>query len=117
MARVSVIVPLRDEREHVPALVSSLAAQDFGGELEVFVGDDRSSDDSAALAAELAAEAGVPLRVVTREAGSTSAALNRCIAEATGDLIVRMDCHSTYPPDYLRRCLEAAEETGAWNVG
>jgi glycosyltransferase involved in cell wall biosynthesis len=117
MARVSVIVPLRDEREHVPALVSSLAAQDFAGELEVLVGDDRSSDDSAALAAELAAEAGVPLRVVTREAGSTSAALNRCIAEATGELIVRMDCHSTYPPDYLRRCVQAADETGAWNVG
>jgi glycosyltransferase involved in cell wall biosynthesis len=117
MERVSVIVPLRDEREHVPGLVASLAAQDYPGELEVLVGDDRSRDGSAELAGDLAAAAGVPLRVVTRDAGSTSAALNRCIAEATGQLIVRMDCHSTYPPDYVRRCLQAAAETGAWNVG
>jgi succinoglycan biosynthesis protein ExoA len=117
MERVSVIVPLRDEREHVPGLVASLAAQDFGGDLEVLVADDRSRDGSAALAEELAAGAGVRLRVVTHDAGSTSAALNRCIACASGDLIVRMDCHSTYPPDYLRRCVQAADETGAWNVG
>lgn len=117
MERVTVIVPLRDEREHVPGLVASLAAQDFDGELEVLVADDRSRDGSAALVAELAAAEGVPLRVVTHDAGSTSAALNRCIAGATGDLIVRMDCHSTYPPDYVRRCVEAADETGAWNVG
>ncbi len=28
-----------------------------------------------------------------------------------------MDCHSSYPPDYVRRCVVAADETGAWNVG
>jgi GT2 family glycosyltransferase len=38
-------------------------------------------------------------------------------AGATGDLIVRLDCHSRFPTDYLRLCVEAAEETGAWNVG
>ena len=43
--------------------------------------------------------------------------LNKCIRAASGDLIVRVDCHSRYPADYLRRCLMAAEETGADNVG
>jgi succinoglycan biosynthesis protein ExoA len=27
-----------------------------------------------------------------------------------GDLLVRLDCHSRYPGDYLRRCVLAAEE-------
>ena len=43
--------------------------------------------------------------------------LNMCIRAARGDLVVRVDCHSRYPPDYLSRCVAAAEETGADNVG
>jgi hypothetical protein len=46
-----------------------------------------------------------------------SQALNSCIRRASGDLIVRLDCHSRYPSDYLRRCALAAEETGAHVVG
>jgi succinoglycan biosynthesis protein ExoA len=46
-----------------------------------------------------------------------SHALNRCVEAASGDLIVRVDCHSRYPTDYLSRCVAAAEETGAANVG
>jgi hypothetical protein len=36
---------------------------------------------------------------------------------ATGDLLVRLDCHSRYPSNYLRLCALAAEETGALVVG
>ena len=46
-----------------------------------------------------------------------SQGLNACIRQARGDLIVRLDCHSRYPADYLRRCAELSEQTGAWNVG
>jgi GT2 family glycosyltransferase len=46
-----------------------------------------------------------------------SQGLNACIRHARGDLIVRLDCHSRYPADYLRRCAELSEQTGAWNVG
>src|SRR5690349_1861069 len=117
VASVSVIVPVREEREHIPGLVASLAGQDFPGELEVLVADGRSRDGSAALVARCARDAGLPLRVVETAAASTSEGLNACIAQASGELIVRMDCHSSYPADYLRRCAEAAAETGAWNVG
>ena len=43
--------------------------------------------------------------------------LNACVREATGDLVIRIDCHSRYPRNYVRRCVEVAEETGADNVG
>jgi succinoglycan biosynthesis protein ExoA len=44
--------------------------------------------------------------------------LNACIRAATGDLIVRLDCHARYPTDYVRRLVTAAEEeTSAWSVG
>ncbi len=114
---VSVVVPMRNERRHIAAFVASLAAQDFTGTVEVLVADGDSTDGSVALLEERARATGVDLRVLPNPARSTSRGLNQCIAHATGDLIVRMDCHSTYPPDYLRRCAEAASETGAWNVG
>jgi glycosyltransferase involved in cell wall biosynthesis len=59
----------------------------------------------------------VELKVFDNPARWVSAGLNACIREATGELIVRVDCHSGYPPDYLRRCAAVAEETGADNVG
>jgi glycosyltransferase involved in cell wall biosynthesis len=114
---VSVVVPMRDEREHIPAFVASLASQDLGDELEIIVADGGSTDGSAELIEEHARAAGLDLTVIATAAGSVSRGLNACIGMATGDLIVRMDCHSTYPADYLRRCARAAAETGAWNVG
>jgi succinoglycan biosynthesis protein ExoA len=43
--------------------------------------------------------------------------LNAAIRAARGDIIVRMDAHTTYAPDYVRQCLAVMEETGADNVG
>ena len=40
-----------------------------------------------------------------------------CIVAARGDLVMRVDCHSRYPSDYVSRCVAASEETGADNVG
>ena len=44
-------------------------------------------------------------------------ALNIAIREARGRWLIRLDAHSVYPPDYLRKCIETAERTGADNVG
>jgi succinoglycan biosynthesis protein ExoA len=114
---VTVIAPMRDEAAHVDGFVADLAAQDFDGSLQVLVADGGSSDGSVALLEAAARRAGLSLRVLPNPAGWVSPGLNACVAEATGDLIVRLDCHSRYPPDYVRRCVRTAEETGAWNVG
>ena len=108
---------MRDEAGHIETFVRDLAAQDHPGELEVFVADGRSTDDSVARLRSAAREAGLSVEVIDNPAGTVSPGLNACIRRASGDLIVRMDCHSTYPPDYLRRSAVAAEETGAWCVG
>jgi succinoglycan biosynthesis protein ExoA len=114
---VSVIVPVRNERSNVDPFVSDLAAQDFEGELEVLVADGASSDGSIERLRAAARDAGLPLQVLDNGAGWVSPGLNACIRAARGDLIVRLDCHSRYPHDYLRRCAEVSERTGAWNVG
>jgi cellulose synthase/poly-beta-1,6-N-acetylglucosamine synthase-like glycosyltransferase len=43
--------------------------------------------------------------------------LNAAIRAARGDIIIRMDAHTEYAPDYIRRCVETLRRTGADNVG
>jgi succinoglycan biosynthesis protein ExoA len=115
--RISVVAPMWNEARHVEQLVADLAGQDFGGEVELIVADGRSTDGCVELLNAAAERYGVEVEVLDNPARWVSAGLNACIRAATGDLIVRVDCHSGYPQDYLRRCAAAAEETGAENVG
>jgi succinoglycan biosynthesis protein ExoA len=115
--RISVIAPMWNEARHIEQLVTDLAAQDFVGDVELLVADGRSTDGSVELLRAAAEKHGVDVKVLDNPARWVSAGLNACIREASGDLIVRVDCHSGYPPDYLRQCALVAEETGADNVG
>lgn len=115
--RISVIVPMRNEVHRVQGLVDDLAAQDFEGEVEIFVADGESTDGSVELLIAAAERAGVDVTVFSNPERTVAPGLNACVARATGDLIVRLDCKSRYPSDYFRRCAVAAEETGAHNVG
>jgi succinoglycan biosynthesis protein ExoA len=117
ISRISVIVPMLNEAAHVEQLATDLALQDFTGEIEVIVADGGSTDGSIPLFLASAERLGLTVRVVDNPAGWVSQGLNTCIGQATGDLIARLDCHSRYPADYLRRCAETSETTGADNVG
>ena len=117
MRRISVIVPMRNEAEHVERLVADIADQDFKGDVEVLVADGASTDGSAGLLLEAARRHGVDVTVIENPAGLVSPGLNACLRQVTGELIVRLDCHSRYPTNYLSRCVLAAEETNAHNVG
>jgi glycosyltransferase involved in cell wall biosynthesis len=106
-----------NEARHIEDVVADLAQQDYEGEIELLVADGGSTDGSVERLRAAAERHGIPARIVDNPARWVSHALNLCIRAARGDLIVRVDCHSRYPRDYLRRCVTAAEETGADNVG
>jgi succinoglycan biosynthesis protein ExoA len=115
--RISIIVPMLNEAEHVGDFVEDVAAQDFEGEIELLVADGGSDDGSPELLRAAAERHGLALELIENPARWVSQGLNACIRRARGDLLVRLDCHSRYPADYLRLCARAAEETGAAAVG
>jgi len=116
--KLSVIVPCRNEAAHIGAFVDSLLAQRLPGgtALEVVVADGRSDDGTRARLDALAA-ADPRLRWIDNPAGITPAALNRALAAASGEIVVRMDVHTTYADDYLAQCVAALQATGASCVG
>jgi succinoglycan biosynthesis protein ExoA len=115
--RMTVIVPMLNEADHVEHLIADVAEQDFQGAVEVIVADGGSTDGSVERLVATAERSGVNLAVVSNPSGWVSQGLNACIERATGDLVVRLDCHSRYPADYLRLCALVADETGAMAVG
>lgn len=115
---VSVIVPCRNERGHVEAFASSALSQRLpeGWQLEIVIADGESDDGTAeALAALGTSDARVV--VVANPGRIVSTGLNAALAKARGEVIVRMDVHTTYASDYVAECIAALERTGADNVG
>ncbi len=115
---VSVIVPCRNERAHLPAFLDSVRAQRLppGWALQVVIADGASDDGSTALLREAAAR-DPRLVVVENPQRIVSTGLNRALAVATGAVIVRFDVHTEYAPDYVAACIAALERTRADSVG
>ena len=114
---VSIIVPCRNEVRYLgPCLDSILGSLFPRHRLEVLVADGMSTDGTRELAAEYARRYAT-VSVVENPRRITPTGLNRALAAARGDVIVRMDAHVVYPPEYVPRLVAALEETGADNVG
>lgn len=99
--RFSVVVPAFNEADDLPATLTSVLAQDFAGAYEVVVVDNRSTDDTAAVARAFG------VRVVTEERQGVCAARQRGTTAARGEIVVSTDADTVHPRDWLTR-LDAA---------
>ena len=116
--RVSLIAPCRNERDHVDAFCDSALAQQLppGWQMELLVADGASDDGTRArLDARAAQDA--RLRVIDNPDRIVSTGLNAALAAARGAVIVRLDMHTEFAPDYVAECLAALSRSGADNVG
>src|SRR5262249_20576148 len=110
---VSLIVPCHNEKDYIELCIQSLLAQDLqGGRFEIMVADGLSNDGTRRILARLA-EAYACLRLVDNPGRIVSTGLNTAIRAAWGTIIVRIDVHTQYAPDYVSQCLAILQETGA----
>lgn len=101
MARVSVLLPVRDAEETLPECLDSLAAQTLSDH-EVVAVDDGSRDGSGAVL-EARASVDPRLRVLRTAPLGLVPALNRGLEVATSPLVARMDADDTAHPERLER--------------
>jgi chlorobactene glucosyltransferase len=113
---VSVVVPARNEAANLPTVVGSILASAYHP-LELVVVDDRSTDDTAAIAMALSAR-DPRLRVVYGEDlpdgwyGKPWACFQGFRA-ARGDLVLFTDADTRHEPELLGRAVGALRQTGA----
>ena len=114
---VSVIMPCREEEGYIARALTSILANDYPQDhLEVLVVDGMSTDGTRKIVSKYARDHQF-IKLLDNPRKITPAALNIGIAQARGDIIIRVDAHSTYPPDYLSSLVAWQEKTGADNVG
>ena len=114
---VSIVLPCRNEAGHIEACIQSILAQEPPeGGVEIIAADGMSTDGTRAYLEEMARKH-PQLRVLSNPGRIVSTGLNAAIRAARGEVIVRMDAHTTYAPDYVKQCLAVMKETGADNVG
>jgi len=111
--RLSVIVPARNEEQGIRAAVESLLRQDYPA-LELVAVNDRSTDHTGAILAELAADHPGRLRVVTVTGlpdgwlGKNHALwLGAC--QSSGSWLLFTDADVVFAPTCLRRAVAYAE--------
>jgi succinoglycan biosynthesis protein ExoA len=114
---VTIAMPAYNEEHYIEACIASVQAQDYPADrIEILVADGRSTDRTREILARLTA-ADPRIKLVDNPARLQAAGLGLIVKQATGDVIVRMDVHAEYAPDYVRTCVETLERTGADNVG
>src|SRR5680860_38952 len=113
---VSVIMPVLDEGRHLEESVRRILGQAYPGQIQVVIAVGPSRDDTAEVAARLAAD-DERVRVVHNPTGRTPAGLNAAIRATGHAVVVRVDGHGLLPDGYVRTAVEVLLETGADNVG
>lgn len=109
---VTVVIPVLNEAAHLDACLDALDRQTYPLVSEVLVVDGGSIDSTRSIA-----ESHRHVRVLDNPQRIQSAALNVGLAEAKGDVIVRVDGHCVVADDYVERCIGALETSGAAIVG
>ncbi len=107
---VSVIVPCRNEKNHIEKCIRSILNQEYqSGKIEFIVVDGMSDDGTRDILMRIE-EKDSRLKVLDNPRQVTPCARNIGIREAKGQYIGIMDAHSVYSPSYIQACIEILKE-------
>ena len=109
-------MPCYNEEAFIADALNSLV-DDYVRQNAEFLILDGGSTDATRDIVNAFASTGIPLRLLDNKMRFQVFGLNRAIAEARGEIIVRTDAHSLFPPGYVRECVEILRRTGAAGVG
>lgn len=114
---VSIIIPTLNEEKHISSCLDSLLASSYPIErLEILVIDGESNDKTRELVLQKI-KTNPLIRLLSNPHKTTPYALNIGIKAAKGEIIMRIDAHTTYQKDYITRCVENLNTYNADNAG
>jgi glycosyltransferase involved in cell wall biosynthesis len=114
---VTVIIPCYNESKFISKCLDSIIALDYPKDkLEILVFDGGSQDGTLKIVREYIKKNGY-IKLYHNAERIQAAALNKGIRKASGDIIIRMDAHCIYSPDYILKAVSILKNAEAVNVG
>lgn len=106
-ARISVIVPFYEDRQHIQGCIDALLSQDYPRrEYEVILIDNNSTDGSAEIVKQCP-----PVKLLSESKQGAYSARNRGIGEAVGEIIASTDADCLPDRTWLDRIQETMSDT------
>ena len=114
---VSIIIPCRNEEKFIGKCLNSIINNDYSKEsLEILVIDGMSEDKTKEIVEKYTKQY-LYIKILENPNKFTPFGLNIGVKNARGDIIIRMDAHSTYEKDYISKCIKYLNQYNADNVG
>ena len=118
---VTIIMPIRNEAQYIERSLGAVLGQDYpSNRLEILMIDGQSTDSTPEMIQQIwanQAETFNRLQIIDNPAQVTPAALNIGIQQARGQVVIIVGGHCRIASDYVRRCVETLDQTGADCVG
>lgn len=114
---LSVIVPIYNEEKYITKCIDSMLEQDYPkDDLEIILVDGNSKDRTREIVATYTKKYPF-IRLIDNPNRIAPWAMNLGIKEAKGDVIMRLDAHASYQPDYFSVLVNGLKRLKAENVG
>ena len=114
---LSVIVPIYNEEKYIAHCLDSILQQDFPkSELEVILVDGQSKDRTREIIREYALKYEF-VKVIDNPKRIVPVAMNLGIKAAKGDVIMRLDAHTSYEKNYFSALVSGLTTYHADNIG
>lgn len=114
---VSIVIPCYNEERFIGQCLDSIIANSYPKDrLEVIVVDGMSNDGTRSIVEEYARKYPF-IQLLDNPLRITPKALNLGIQAARGKIVIRMDAHACYDPEYVSRCVDYLYQYNAENVG
>ncbi|MDP4932358.1 MAG: glycosyltransferase, partial [Schleiferiaceae bacterium] len=98
-----------NEEANLARMLDHLLAQDYPGELEVWVGSDQSTDRSDEILSQYSTKHPSIHWIRMEQRSGKAQIINRLVSESTGDWLVGTDANIFFAPDCIRQLLLEAE--------
>jgi glycosyltransferase involved in cell wall biosynthesis len=110
---VSILMPIRDERNFIERSLRSVLAQDYPTDrLEILVVDGMSTDGTRRYIEAVAADRpDLSIRLLDNPQKIVATGLNIGTREARGEILLRVDGHCEIGGDHVRRCVELLSDS------
>ena len=114
---LSVICPIYNEEKYINRCIESIIAQDYPkDDVEVLFVDGMSTDRTREIISTYQAKCPY-LKIIDNPDKIVPVAMNRGIEASSGEVIIRIDAHADYQPNYFSALVKRLVELDADDVG